>query len=182
MVQVARADQVVTFPARFQLVLAANPCPCGQNYGKGTRCTCAPQRRRDYLSRMSGPLLDRVDVHLTMMPVTRAALAGPRGESSSDVAARVADARRRQARRWAPVGLSRNSEVPGSLLRSGAWRLTGEVTRGLDRAMELGRLTLRGYDRCLRVAWTIGDLDGAARPDLRHVEEARGLRSGGVAA
>lgn len=181
-VRVARADQVVTFPARFQLVLAANPCPCGQNYGKGVKCTCAPQRRRDYLNRMSGPLLDRVDVQLTMLPVTRASLAGPRGESTAQVAARVVAARERQRRRWAPLGYSRNGEVPGSALRSSAWRLPDDVTRGLDRAMELGQLTLRGYDRCLRVAWTISDLDGAARPGFRQVEEARGLRAGGAAA
>lgn len=181
-VHVARADQVVTFPARFQLVLAANPCPCGQNYGKGSKCTCAPQRRRDYLSRMSGPLLDRVDVQLTMLPVTRASLAGPRGESTAQIAARVVGARRLQAKRWAPIGLARNGEVPGSVLRSSAWRLPGDVTRGLDHAMELGQLTLRGYDRCLRVAWTIGDLDGAPQPGFREVEEARGLRAGGAAA
>jgi len=181
-VRVARADQVVTFPARFQLVLAANPCPCGQNYGKGSKCTCAPQRRRDYLSRMSGPLLDRVDVQLTMLPVTRASLAGPRGEASAQVAARVLDARRRQAKRWSPIGYSRNSEVPGAVLRSSAWRLPCHVTRGLDRAMELGQLTLRGYDRCLRVAWTISDLDGAGQPGFRQVEEARGLRAGSAAA
>lgn len=181
-VHVARADQVTTFPARFQLVLAANPCPCGQHYGKGSKCTCAPQRRRDYLSRMSGPLLDRVDVHLTLLPVTRAALAGPRGESSAQVAERVVAARQRQTARWREIGLTRNSEVPGSILRSGRWRLPPEVTRGLDCAMESGALTLRGYDRCLRVAWTIGDLDGVARPELRQVEEARGLRSNGAAA
>lgn len=181
-VHVARADQVVTFPARFQLVLAANPCPCGQNYGKGSKCTCAPQRRRDYLSRMSGPLLDRVDVQLTMLPVTRAALAGPRGESSAQVAERVVAARARQAARWREIGRMRNGEVPGSILRSGRWRLPGEVTRGLDRAMETGALTLRGYDRCLRVAWTVSDLDGAPRPEFRQVEEARGLRSSGAAA
>lgn len=181
-VHVARADHVVTFPASFQLVLAANPCPCGQNYGKGSKCTCAPQRRRDYLGRMSGPLLDRVDVHLAMLPVTRAALAGPRGESSAQVAERVLAARRRQADRWRQLGRSRNSEVPGSILRSGTWRLSAEVTRGLDRAMESGALTLRGYDRCLRVAWTIADLDGAPRPEFRQVEEARGLRSSGAAA
>ncbi|RNI24323.1 YifB family Mg chelatase-like AAA ATPase [Flexivirga caeni] len=181
-VRVARADQVVTFPARFQLVLAANPCPCGQNYGKGTKCTCAPQRRRDYLSRMSGPLLDRVDVQLTMLPVTRASLAGPRGESSAQVAERVVAARRRQAERWAPLGYARNGEVPGTRLRNGEWRLSAADTRGLDQAMELGQLTLRGYDRCLRVAWTISDLDGAQRPGFRQVEEARGLRAGSAAA
>lgn len=181
-VHVARADQVVTFPARFQLILAANPCPCGQNYGKGSKCTCAPRRRRDYLSRMSGPLLDRVDVHLAMLPVTRAALAGPRGESSAQVAERVVAARCRQASRWREIGRSCNGEVPGSTLRSGRWRLPPEVTRGLDRAMESGALTLRGYDRCLRVAWTIADIDGVQRPEFRQVEEARGLRSSGAAA
>ncbi|WP_265444215.1 YifB family Mg chelatase-like AAA ATPase [Flexivirga meconopsidis] len=182
LVHVARASEVVTYPARFQLVLAANPCPCGNNFGKGTRCVCPPQLKRHYLSRMSGPLLDRVDLRLQMMPVTRASLAGPRGESSAAVAERVAAARARQSRRWREIGRQLNSQVPGPVLRSGRWRLGADVTRPLDRALETGALTLRGYDRCLRTSWTLADLDGAPRPDLQHVQEAHGLRETGEAA
>ncbi|NNG39744.1 YifB family Mg chelatase-like AAA ATPase [Flexivirga sp. ID2601S] len=181
-VHVARASEVVTYPARFQLVLAANPCPCGNNFGKGAGCVCPPQVRRHYLSRLSGPLLDRVDLRLKVLPVTRAMLAGPRGESSATVAERAQAARLRQAVRWREIGKHLNSQVPGPVLRSGPWRLGAEVSRPLDEALETGSLTLRGYDRCLRVAWTIADLDGAPRPELQHVLEARGLRESGEAA
>lgn len=181
-INVARADRVVSYPARFQLVLAANPCPCGRNYGKGSGCTCAPQIRRTYLSRMSGPLLDRVDVQLQLLPVTRATLSGPRGESTDVVAARVRKARQRQLTRWKQHGWRMNSQVPGPALRSGTWRLPSATTQPLDSAMESGSITLRGYDRCLRVAWTIADLDSAARPTLAHVREALGLRDSRAAA
>lgn len=181
-VTVARADQVVRFPARFQLVLAANPCPCGYGYGKGARCTCPPQHKRAYLARLSGPLLDRVDVQLTLHPVSRASLGGPPGESSADIRHRVIAARAAQQQRWAPLGCAVNSQVPGPTLRSAAWRLPPDTVRPLDQALERGAITLRAYDRCLRVAWTICDLDGADAPAPRHVAEALGLREQGMAA
>ena len=173
-VVVARADRHVRLPSRFQLVLAANPCPCG---GAGNRCVCPPFRRTGYLSRLSGPLLDRVDVKLGVSAVTRADLTLPRGESTARVAERVAAARQVQARRWAGQPFRLNGQVPGSLLREGPWRLPSAARAPLDRAMDVGTLTLRGHDRALRVAWTVADLRGAARPGREDVDMALHLRT-----
>lgn len=175
-VVIARAHRQVLLPARFQLVAAANPCPCGQAVGKGRDCRCTPQARRTYLSRLSGPLLDRVDLRVSVRAPGRAAIAGPPGEPSAAVADRVAAARERQARRWAGRPWSVNAEVPGPVLRDEDLRLGPAVTRDLDRALDLGRLTVRGYDRCLRLGWTISDLAGADRPKREHLAEALGLR------
>ncbi|AKU16403.1 YifB family Mg chelatase-like AAA ATPase [Luteipulveratus mongoliensis] len=176
-VSIARADRNVTYPARFQLVLAANPCPCGQAYGKGRGCTCSPLRRRTYLAKLSGPLMDRVDLQLTVQPVTKAALRTGPGESSSLVAERVAVARERQARRWQMHPWQLNSQVPGPILRSEAWRLERRATRTMDSALELGTLTLRGYDRVLRIAWTLADLAGRPCPGEGELMTALSLRS-----
>lgn len=173
-VVIARADRHVRLPSRFQLVLAANPCPCGST---GNRCVCPPFRRASYLSRLSGPLLDRIDVKLSVSAVTRADLTLPRGERTVAVAARVAAARDRQAQRWRDLPYRLNAQVPGSVLREGPWRLPSAVRSPLDRAMDLGQLTLRGLDRALRVAWTIADLRGEARPGRADVEHALHLRT-----
>ncbi|MDE9367900.1 YifB family Mg chelatase-like AAA ATPase [Luteipulveratus sp. YIM 133132] len=176
-VSIARADRNVSYPARFQLVLAANPCPCGRAYGKGTGCVCSPRMRRAYLARLSGPLLDRVDLQLTVHPVTKAALRAGPGESSAAVAERVALARARQERRWAGHPWRLNSHVPGPVLRSGAWRLDRRTTDQLDRALERGGLTLRGYDRVLRIAWSLADLADLDRPGSAQLMQALCLRS-----
>ncbi|TWP35561.1 YifB family Mg chelatase-like AAA ATPase [Leekyejoonella antrihumi] len=181
-IEVARARGTVRYPAVFQLVLAANPCPCGRNYGKGASCTCSPVLRRGYLSKLSGPLLDRVDVHLQMHPVTRLTLAGSKGESTATVAERVLAARRRQEARWKHSRWRLNSQVPGPVLRRGEWMLPGAVTRDLSLALETGALTLRGYDRCLRLAWTVADLRGVERPGPDELGEALCLRTSQVAA
>ena len=171
-VVVARADRHVRMPARFQLVLAANPCPCGAAGG----CTCAPARRAGYFSRLSGPLLDRIDLKIGVSRVSRADLSLGPGESSADVAARVREARERQRRRWAGSRWRLNSEVPGSVLRSGTWQLRAEDRRPLDRRLDTGELTLRGLDRTLRTAWTLADLAGEGRPRSREVHQALSLR------
>ncbi|WP_109474742.1 YifB family Mg chelatase-like AAA ATPase [Ornithinimicrobium cavernae] len=176
-VVIARADRQTRLPARFQLVAAANPCPCGLGVGKGERCECTPLARRTYFGKLSGPLLDRIDVRVSLLPVTRTALAGPPGEPTLEVARRVRSARERQTERWAQTPWAVNAEVPGSLLRSDTWRLPGQVTASLERAMDRGELTLRGYDRCLRVAWTIADLAGAERPGPEHLGQALALRT-----
>lgn len=176
---IARARGVARYPARFQLVLAANPCPCGRAVGRGLDCTCSPLARRRYLARLSGPLLDRVDLQVEVLPVSRAQLAaaGP-AESTAVVAARVAGARAAQRARLGATPWRCNSEVPGSLLR-GAWRLPGAARREADAALESGRLTARGYDRVLRAAWTVADLDGGSRPTAVHVGTALALRQRG---
>lgn len=173
-VVVARADRHVRLPARFQLVLAANPCPCGSG---GPRCVCPPFRRRGYLSRLSGPLLDRVDLKLSVSAVTRADLTLPRGEPSEVVSARVLKARERQRERWSGMPYLLNSQVPGALLRRSPWQLPPGDRQPLDRAMDRGTVTLRGMDRALRVAWTIADLQGLDRPRRAQVQLALDLRT-----
>lgn len=181
-VVIARSDRHVSLPARFQLVAAANPCPCGRAFGKGVDCRCSPRAVRAYFGKLSGPLLDRIDVRVGVLPVTRTALAGRRGETTAEVAARVTTARARQGARLRGTPWRVNAEVPGSYLRE-ELRLPRRVTRPLDTAMDAGGLTLRGYDRCLRVAWTLADLVGAPRPDVTHAAQALSLRtSAGVAA
>lgn len=186
-VTIARALESVTFPAAFQLVLAANPCPCGNGWGKGLDCTCSPLMRRTYFAKLSGPLLDRVDLQVHVQPPGLALAGQPPGEPSADVAARVAGAREAQRTRWARdddsgrrsgvrSGARLNCDVAGSVLRAPRWRLPSCDTKALDRALELGSLSLRGYDRALRVAWTVADLAGLQRPAREHVELALSFR------
>lgn len=178
-VDIARARGSVRFPARFQLVLAANPCPCGQGFGKGESCACRPGERRAYAARLSGPLLDRVDLRVHVPAVPRAALDGRPGEGSAEVAERVGVARAAQAERWRDLGRRTNAEVPGPVLRRPPWRLPGAVTADLDRAVDRGLLTLRGYDRVLRVAWSSADLAGRTTPTRDDLSLALLLRHQG---
>jgi magnesium chelatase family protein len=176
-VVVARAERVVAYPARFQLVLAANPCPCGRGFGKGVECSCSPLALRHYLGKLSGPLMDRVDLRLPVRAVSRAALSRGGGESTAAVAERVACARELQRERYAGSAWSVNSAVPGPVLRQGDLRLPSDATADLDRAIELGGLTLRGYDRVLRTAWTVRDLAGGGRPTRADIGMAFTLRA-----
>jgi magnesium chelatase family protein len=171
-----RAAGAARFPARFQLVLAANPCPCGKGIGKGVECSCTSLERRRYFARLSGPLLDRVDVQVDVLPVTRLHR-GPAGggETTAVVAARVHAARDRARRRLAGTPWSSNAEVPGAWLR----RQTGVPVGALDRALGRGSLSLRGVDRVLRVAWTLADLAGREVPGRDEVGQALLLRTRG---
>ena len=179
MVEVARSAGYFKYPARFQLILASNPCPCGLGLTRGCRCTATILRT--YRNKLSGPLMDRVDVQLQVQAVTKVQNAPPQ-EPSAVIAERVEVARRRQRERWASEGQTTNSSVSGAVLRSGRWRLPAEVTRPLDHQLDRGILTLRGYDRCLRLAWTLADLAGADRPQAPHLMQAWGLRSAQEAA
>jgi magnesium chelatase family protein len=174
-VRLRRSGGETRYPARVQLVLAANPCPCARPEGDLT-CECSRLTRRRYIGRLSGPLLDRIDLQVTLTPVTSAALLGDRSaaEPSAAVAARVLAARSAAAARWG----SGNAEVTGALLRDRRFRLPRAVTGGLAGALDQGLLSARGYDRVLKVAWTIGDLDGRDRPDAGDVAEALELRKG----
>jgi len=176
-VVVARASGVVRYPARFQLVLAANPCPCGRGVGKGIDCSCSPRARRDYMGKLAGPLLDRVDLQLQMRAVSRAGLFAPIGESSASVAARVATARGLQAERLANTQWRLNGDVPGPMMREGFLKLPMAATVDLERALERGVLTLRGYDRVLKIAWTVTDLAGGGAPNRGDVGLALTLRT-----
>lgn len=182
-VSIHRASGAATFPARFQLVLASNPCPCGRYGSLDDECTCTPIARRRYLARMSGPLLDRVDIHLTVRRLGLSALraasdAGPPGRSSAALRARVEAARRAAASRLAGTGWRRNADVAGVWLRTGARRIGTTAIAPLDRALERGAITMRGYDRALRLAWTLADLDGDACPTADHIGRALFLRRG----
>jgi magnesium chelatase family protein len=185
-VTIARARETVTFPAHFQLVLAANPCPCGNGWGKGLDCTCSVVMRRNYFGKLSGPLLDRVDLQVHVQPPGLSMAAHAPGDDTRVVAARVAAARAMQRERWRGLlvdGWTVNAQVPGSLLRSPAWRLPSSAMAPLDRALERGVISLRGYDRTLRCAWSIADLSGLQRPGRDQVELALSLRrQNGVAA
>lgn len=177
-VVLARADAVVHYPAAFQLVLAANPCPCGQSFGRGLRCTCTPMQKNRYLARLSGPLLDRIDLRVEVAPLTRDELVeGHSGEASAVVRARVAAARERAQARLSGTPWRRNADVPGRELRH---RLKPErdAMRLVHDEVARGRLSARGVDRVLRVAWTLADLTGADRPQPVHVGSALQLRSG----
>ena len=178
-ISIHRANAVAHFPGRFQLVMAANPCPCGQYGAPDSECTCPPQSRRRYLARLSGPLLDRIDIQFRVQRITAAQLrmSGESGRmTSADARARVAAARSAAAERLAGTPWALNSQVPGSWLRGPGVRLGPSVTASLDRALERGGITMRGYDRVLRVAWSIADLAGSGRPDEDHVGQALYLR------
>ncbi|MFD1504205.1 YifB family Mg chelatase-like AAA ATPase [Georgenia yuyongxinii] len=175
-----RAAGTARYPARFQLVLAANPCPCGMAVGKGLRCTCTAVERRRYLGRLSGPLLDRIDMQVDVEPVTRAMLAlAAAPETTQVVGGRVAAARARQSTRLAGTPWRTNGEVPGAWLRGADSHLPDGVRRTLERALDRGSLSMRGVDRVLRVAWTLADLEGRTRPSEADVGTAIGLRTRG---
>lgn len=181
-VVLARARASVRYPCRFQLVLAANPCPCGQGYGKGTRCRCSPRARRDYLGRLAGPLLDRVDLQLQVPAVSLAGLAGGPGEDSAAVAARVAAARAVQKQRYEGEPWTLNAHLPGSRVRRGPHAVPVRARVDLDRALDRGTLTLRGFDRVLRIACTVRDLAGGDEVTRDDVGLALTLRAHGGAA
>jgi magnesium chelatase family protein len=176
-VVIHRAFGAVTFPARFQLILAANPCPCGR---RGFECECPPQVVRRYRQRLSGPLLDRVDVRVVVDPVSPADMfaEADAGESSAVVAERVRRAREVAQARWASSGWRVNGEVPGSALRDRRWRLPRPVLGEAEAHLERGELSGRGFDRVLRLAWTVADLAGRTVPDGGDVAEALFYRVG----
>lgn len=169
-----RAHGAVRYPARFQLVLAANPCPCGKFYGPTGGCSCSALVRRRYFGRLSGPLLDRVDIQLDVHPVRRGA--DPVGESTALVAARVGQARDRARGRLDELAILTNAQLPGAWLRS---MTPTAAMRPAYAAVDRGALTARGLDRVLRVAWTIADLSELDRPRESEVLRAMALRSRG---
>jgi magnesium chelatase family protein len=172
-----RSGGVVRYPAHFQLVLAANPCPCGQT---AANCNCPPMTRRRHAQRLSGPLIDRIDLRVQVDPVAHAELFDVRAdrESSATVAARVLAARSAAADRWRGTPYTVNAAVPGSTLRNGPWLLPSTVLRSARNALEKGSLSARGFDRVLRLSWTLGDLAGRTVPSAEDVSEALYFRTG----
>ncbi|MFI6999558.1 YifB family Mg chelatase-like AAA ATPase [Nocardia sp. NPDC050175] len=176
-VRIARRDGVARYPARFQLVLAANPCPCAP--ARDVDCICAPLARRRYLGKLSGPLMDRIDIWVQMRGQSGAAFSTDEAESSAVVRNRVAVARQAAVRRWQEHGWLTNAEVPGHILRQ-QFRLPREAIAPVETALRLGRMSARGADRAIRVAWTIADLRGAQLPTAQDVLAALNFRQRGA--
>ncbi|MFI5888815.1 YifB family Mg chelatase-like AAA ATPase [Actinoplanes sp. NPDC051513] len=174
-----RAQGTMEFPARVQLVVAANPCPCASPAGD-QHCICTPTIRRRYRAKLSGPLLDRIDIRITLHPVRAAHLVPSDApiEPSAVVAERVRRARQAAAGRWKGNGWRLNAEVPGSQLRGQPWALPSADTADLRASLDRGMLSARGFDRVLRLAWTLADLDGRDRPGKAEIDEAIQLRMG----
>ena len=181
-VAVSRANHRVTYPARFMLVAAMNPCRCGHAYEPGYSCKRGRIDRctSDYQTRISGPLMDRIDLRIEVPAVTAADLIlPPPAEGSVEVAARVAAARDIQTARYASLGLPHirtNAEAPASVLESVA-QPDAQGTKLLREASETMRLSARGYHRVLRVARTLADLDGAETISRLHLAEALSYRA-----
>ena len=183
-IDVHRARGAATLPARFQLVLAANPCPCGGTGARpeGPSCRCTAVQRRAYLARLSGPLLDRVDLRVDVPAVSAVLWAEVgREEPTALVAERVAGAREVARARWRACGAPSNARVPPGVLRGRRHRPSPAVLRPLVEGVERGTLTGRGFDRALRVAWTLSDLRGLDAPGRDEVHDAVALRCGTVA-
>lgn len=168
---IARAGAMAIVPARIQLVLAANPCPCGLGVDRGEQCTCTPMAKRRYRARLSGPLLDRIDVRLTLTAPARGDRAG---ECSAVVSDRVAAARQRAAHRFTEEPWSVNARIPTGALRGGY----SPDRAGCDLLDGQETMSARGVDRVARMAWTICDLRGGDRVTRDDVATALVLRGG----
>jgi magnesium chelatase family protein len=181
-ISIRRADAAAKFPASFQLILAANPCPCGHARSREGACRCEPMKIRRYQQRISGPVRDRIDIHHVLPTVSTAEMYQDSGPSSTTaaVAARVAAARERQRARFAGLPWRTNAAVPGAEFRRHC-PLGPDAARVLEAEVVQGRLTQRGADRVVRLAWTVADLAKRAQPDPECVQEALALRSNGVA-
>ena len=176
-IRLARKEGVARYPSRFQLVLAANLCPCAPPDPRD--CICGSTERRRYRTKLSGPLLDRVDLRVEMHASRGGSFASEQGESTSVVRQRVWAARRAAEERWRPYGITTNAEVGGALLRTKFWPPT-EAMAPLRTALDRGQLTIRGVDRTLRVAWTLCDLAGRHCPGKTDVMTALSFRQGGA--
>ncbi|MEY5144753.1 MAG: hypothetical protein RL745_114 [Actinomycetota bacterium] len=177
-ITIARAGYSVRFPARFQLVLASNPCPCGHATSEAVACRCSPIVRSKYAQRLSGPLNDRMDVRLVLDRPSRAELMCDEPETTQVVAERVLAARQRMASRLANTPWTVNASVPGEYVRR-EWPLEAAATQALAAALDAGVLSARGADRAVKVAWTLADLAGRNAPVAADVYEAVSLRDGG---
>jgi magnesium chelatase family protein len=176
---IARANQTAVFPARFQLVLASNPCPCGQDGAADDQCHCTPMMRRRYRERVTGPVRDRIDIHRTLTMPSRPELARALGRSRStdQLSALVAEARERQAHRLAGSPWRLNVEVPGSELRK-RWPIDDAARSVIDGQVSSHKLSARAADRILGLGWSIADLRGHDRPSGDDALLALSLRQG----
>ncbi|MBM6699871.1 YifB family Mg chelatase-like AAA ATPase [Bifidobacterium pullorum subsp. saeculare] len=174
-VVLSRAKGSAWYPARFQLVMAANPCPCGMHYGTGERCMCRERDRMRYFGRLSGPILDRIDIQTNLLPVGGLGRdGGGGGEPSAVIRRRVMEARGAARERFAATGWSCNARASGEWLRANT---PGQALALVDRALAKELLTLRGADRALRLAWTLADLSGLESPGVGEMEQGIAMRT-----
>lgn len=176
-ITISRVRYSVDYPSNFTLVASMNPCPCGYYNHPDKECTCSPAAVRRYAGRISGPLMDRIDLHVEITPVSREELASAEpAESSAAVRERVMRARERQAERFRGTGIYTNTMMSSAMLRKFC-PLSPDVRRLLDGAMERLQLSARAYDRIIKVARTIADLEGKADIEPLHISEAITYRS-----
>lgn len=176
-ITVSRAKYSIEYPANFTLVAAMNPCPCGFYNHPTKECTCAPFSIHRYFSRISGPLLDRIDMHIEVAPVAIGEMTSERKEeTSAEIRRRVIAARNRQEQRFAGLSIHSNAMMNSRMLRE--FCPLGEQERSLlERAMERLNLSARAYDRIIKVARTIADLEGAEQISTAHIAEAINYRT-----
>ena len=176
-ISIARARYAVDYPSNFTLVASMNPCPCGYYNHPTKECSCSPAAVHRYLGRVSGPLMDRIDLHVEVTPVGREEMSSDEvAESSASIRERVMRAREVQAKRFQGLGIYTNTMMSSSMLRKFC-PLSPDARRLLDAAMERLQLSARAYDRIIKVARTIADLEGAADIQPLHISEAIGYRS-----
>jgi magnesium chelatase family protein len=176
-VTISRVSGTISYPCSVMFVAAMNPCPCGYFGHPTRRCTCTPQAVARYLGRVSGPLLDRLDLHIEVPPVEFDELVSPeKAESSAQIRERVNAARARQNERFRGTGISCNAHIPPDLLHE-LCPMTEKSAALLKAAFERFSLSARAYDRVLKVCRTIADLDGSEEIEPRHVAEAVQYRS-----
>jgi len=175
-ITITRSNTSVTYPCNFMLVAAMNPCPCGYKGHPTRQCTCNPASVQRYLNKISGPVMDRIDLHVNVRPVNFEALAGKQGESSADILARVLRGKQRQLDRYDKTGVTSNADLSGSKLEQFAVLDEG-AKRVLKDAFERQGLSARARDKLLKVSLTIADLDGSDIIREHHMMEAVGYRT-----
>jgi len=179
-ITIARSIGNITYPSRFLLVLAANPCPCGKFAGRGLGCSCSSIQVRRYLGKLSGPLMDRIDMRITVEPVGRADISSVTlGESSAVIAERVRSARLIARDRFEGRGFELNSAIPARELRND-FKPDRLAMNFLHDELDHERLTARGLHKVIRLSWTLADLAGRNQPTLQDVTNAYELREGGI--
>ena len=177
-ISISRASGTVSYPARFLLILAANPCPCGRFFGRGRACECSSLQVRRYLNKLSGPLMDRMDLRVIVETPRRADLSSDAAEESTeDIRSRVIAARNRSRQRFSETTFQINSQIPSNQLRS-RFKAERDAMNYLHALVDEEKITARGFHKILRVAWSIADLAGIERPRLSEVQSAFALRDG----
>ena len=180
-ISISRSIGTVIFPAQFLLVLAANPCPCGKFLGRGRNCTCSSLQVRRYLAKLSGPLMDRIDLKIEVDSISRSEFSAMQsGEASSQIRARVIAARARAAERFAEYSWKLNSQIPSQALRRD-FAPERSALNFLHDELDRERITARGLHKIIRVAWSIADLRGGKVPTLEDVQLAHSMREKGRA-